>query len=98
MPLSLDVFNLESHNKEEWITMKVSVAMNLVELCLHSGETRDAALATLQVLSSSCGTILFCASFFYMFSEIKQLIALGISIHRNISYITVMELVNFLYV
>ncbi|OVA12725.1 Pleckstrin homology domain [Macleaya cordata] len=39
----------ESRNSEAWITMTVSVAINLVELCLHSGETRDAALATVQV-------------------------------------------------
>ncbi|KAF8380627.1 hypothetical protein HHK36_028116 [Tetracentron sinense] len=32
-----------------WITMKVLVAIDLVELCLHSGVARDAALATMQV-------------------------------------------------
>lgn len=64
IPLPLDVVNFESHNREEWITLKVSVTMDLVELCLHSGVTRDAPLATLQVSRSSSGTILFCACIF----------------------------------
>ncbi|XP_058084436.1 uncharacterized protein LOC131232245 isoform X2 [Magnolia sinica] len=44
-----DAVECESQDKEEWVTMKVSVAISLVELSLHSGVTRDAALATLQV-------------------------------------------------
>ncbi|KAI3918587.1 hypothetical protein MKX01_041907, partial [Papaver californicum] len=39
----------EVGNGEKWITMTVSVAINLVELSLHSGETRDAPLASLQI-------------------------------------------------
>ncbi|KAJ4951540.1 hypothetical protein NE237_028372 [Protea cynaroides] len=39
----------EMHERESWVSMKVLVAINLVELCLHSGVMRDAALATVQV-------------------------------------------------
>ncbi|XP_050223282.1 uncharacterized protein LOC126673249 [Mercurialis annua] len=39
----------EVQNGEAWISMKVSVLINLVELSLHSGVTRDASLATLQI-------------------------------------------------
>ncbi|KAL6008539.1 hypothetical protein ACLOJK_034052 [Asimina triloba] len=44
-----DVVEIKMQDKE-WVTMKVSLAISLVELCLHSGITRDAALATLQWL------------------------------------------------
>lgn len=39
----------ETQNGEAWIDLKVSVVIDLVELCLHSGAARDASLATLQV-------------------------------------------------
>lgn len=32
-----------------WVVMKVSVSVNLAELSLHSGITRDSPLATVQV-------------------------------------------------
>ncbi|XP_043697676.1 uncharacterized protein LOC122648528 isoform X2 [Telopea speciosissima] len=39
----------ETHERESWVSMKVWVAIDLVELCLHSGVKRDTALATVQV-------------------------------------------------
>lgn len=39
----------ETTNGEAWIMMKVSVVIDLVELRLHPGSTRDAYLATVQV-------------------------------------------------
>ncbi|GMH29787.1 hypothetical protein Nepgr_031630 [Nepenthes gracilis] len=39
----------ETQTVEVWITMKVLVAINLVELSLHSGVARDTSLATIQV-------------------------------------------------
>ncbi|XP_077244890.1 pleckstrin homology (PH) domain-containing protein [Tasmannia lanceolata] len=48
-PLPSGVEFEAAEGRQAWITMKVSVSINLVELCLHSGVTRDAALATLQV-------------------------------------------------
>lgn len=33
----------------QWITMKCSVTVNLIELSLHSGLSRDSPLATLEV-------------------------------------------------
>ncbi|XAR70581.1 hypothetical protein NMG60_11027484 [Bertholletia excelsa] len=39
----------ETQNKATWTTTKVSVDINLVELCLHYGMARDASLATMQV-------------------------------------------------
>ncbi|PIA31102.1 hypothetical protein AQUCO_05300139v1 [Aquilegia coerulea] len=47
LPVPSDA-ELESLDKESWITMTVLVAVSLVELSLHSGVTRDAALATVQ--------------------------------------------------
>uniref|UniRef100_A0A6N2K527 PH domain-containing protein n=1 Tax=Salix viminalis TaxID=40686 RepID=A0A6N2K527_SALVM len=39
----------ETPNREAWISLKVSVAINLVELCLYAGVARDASLATIKV-------------------------------------------------
>ncbi|XP_042953951.1 uncharacterized protein LOC122290372 isoform X2 [Carya illinoinensis] len=39
----------ETTNGEAWIMMKVSVVIDLVELRLHPGSTRDAYLATVQI-------------------------------------------------
>ena len=36
-------------NEGTWVLMKVGVMINLVELSLHSGRSRDAPLATIQV-------------------------------------------------
>jgi len=40
---------VESSSSEVWIDMKVIVAINLVELSLHKGTTKDSPLATVQV-------------------------------------------------
>lgn len=40
----------ETRNGEAWISLKVSVAINLVELCLYAGVARDASLATIKVM------------------------------------------------
>lgn len=40
-----------SKDVETWITNKFSVSINLVELSLHSGSTRDSPLASVQVLN-----------------------------------------------
>lgn len=36
-------------DRELWITVEVSVAINLVEMCLHAGVTGDASLASVKV-------------------------------------------------
>lgn len=41
----------EPSEKESWITIKVSVSVDFVELSLHSGITRDSPLASVQVLT-----------------------------------------------
>jgi len=40
----------ETANRESWISLKVSVAINLVELGLYAGVARDASLATIKVM------------------------------------------------
>lgn len=40
----------EAQNRLTWMAMKVSIDINLVELCLLHGIARDSSLATLQVL------------------------------------------------
>nr|DAD18267.1 TPA_asm: hypothetical protein HUJ06_019730 [Nelumbo nucifera] len=47
--LPLDVVEGVAQEREAWVTIKVSVAINLVKLCLYSGVARDTALATVQV-------------------------------------------------
>ncbi|KAF9624988.1 hypothetical protein IFM89_016808 [Coptis chinensis] len=47
IPLPSDV-ERESLNEKAWTSMILSVALDLVELSLHSGDTRDASLATVQ--------------------------------------------------
>lgn len=42
----------EAEDKDMWIVTKVSIAIDLVELGLHYGLTRDASLATMQVLET----------------------------------------------
>ncbi|KAJ8763967.1 hypothetical protein K2173_003749 [Erythroxylum novogranatense] len=39
----------ESQSVDAWISLKISVVVNLVQLCLHPGLTKDASLATIQV-------------------------------------------------
>lgn len=48
-PSSAVGFLQEPQHKGTWITMKVSVAIDLVELLLHSGMSRDSPLASIQV-------------------------------------------------
>lgn len=45
----LDPEKSESQARESWIATKVSVRIDMVELSLHYGITRDTSLATLQV-------------------------------------------------
>lgn len=47
--LELEPTEVEPDTREVWISMKVIVAINLVELSLHSGVARDAPLGTVQV-------------------------------------------------
>nr|XP_009413254.1 PREDICTED: uncharacterized protein LOC103994598 isoform X1 [Musa acuminata subsp. malaccensis] len=47
-PSSAVGFLQEPQHKGTWITMKVSVAIDLVELLLHSGMSRDSPLASIQ--------------------------------------------------
>ncbi|CAH9120085.1 unnamed protein product [Cuscuta europaea] len=46
---SSDTTKGEPEDGIRWVTTKVSVSIDLVELCLYYGLTRDASLATLQV-------------------------------------------------
>ncbi|XP_051144600.1 uncharacterized protein LOC127260739 isoform X2 [Andrographis paniculata] len=46
---SLDPARSETQTRETWIATKISVRIDMVELGLYYGTTRDAALATLQV-------------------------------------------------
>lgn len=39
----------QTEKSDAWISMKVSVVINLVELCLYVGTARDAPLAAVQV-------------------------------------------------
>ncbi|VFQ66400.1 unnamed protein product [Cuscuta campestris] len=51
-PLALqssEIANGETEDDARWVNTKVSVSIELVELCLFYGLTRDASLATLQV-------------------------------------------------
>jgi vacuolar protein sorting-associated protein 13A/C len=50
--IAQDTVGVESDtaNGETWIVMKVSVTINLVEMSLYRGSTRDASLSTMQVL------------------------------------------------
>lgn len=45
----LDPARSETQARETWVATKISVHIDMVELCLHYGVTRDASLATLQV-------------------------------------------------
>lgn len=55
--VSSDTAVSDLHVSETWITTKISVAIDLVELSLHSGLTRDSSLATVQVLIFSDGYV-----------------------------------------
>ncbi|XP_037495569.1 uncharacterized protein LOC105636609 isoform X2 [Jatropha curcas] len=46
---SVGVESIGQSSGEAWISMEVSVLINLVELRLHAGVTKDASLATIQV-------------------------------------------------
>ncbi|KAK1261313.1 hypothetical protein QJS04_geneDACA008707 [Acorus gramineus] len=48
VPLPSNLVDYESAERESWITLKVSVAISLMGLSLHSGTTRDASLCTVQ--------------------------------------------------
>lgn len=68
-PLALqspDTANTKTEDGIRWITTKVSVSINLVELCLYYGLKRDASLATLQVVifSYKCSLSCFLAFLF----------------------------------
>ncbi|KAK4844286.1 hypothetical protein QYF36_018501 [Acer negundo] len=39
----------ETPHRDVWIAIKVSVVINLIELCLHAGVSRDTSLASVQV-------------------------------------------------
>ncbi|XP_073111690.1 uncharacterized protein [Elaeis guineensis] len=43
-----DTIASESQERETWLTMKVLVAIDLIELSLHLGRTRDSSLASVQ--------------------------------------------------
>lgn len=47
---SEDPNTAQTEKSDAWISMKVSVVINLVELCLYAGTSRDAPLAAVQVL------------------------------------------------
>lgn len=51
--LDLGPTEAKSHTGEVWISMKVIVVVDLVELSLHSGAARDAPLGTVQVYRST---------------------------------------------
>lgn len=61
-----------SQDEETWISNKFSVSVNLVELSLHSGSTRDSPLASVQVLNfcreKYFGTALTAFFVFYVLS------------------------------
>lgn len=46
---SEDPNTAQTETSDTWISMKVSVVINLVELCLYAGTSRDAPLAAVQV-------------------------------------------------
>lgn len=46
---SEDTNAVQTEKTDAWISMKVSVVINLVELCLYAGTARDAPLAAVQV-------------------------------------------------
>ncbi|KAM7253783.1 hypothetical protein ACFE04_031465 [Oxalis oulophora] len=48
-PETSESVETETPSGEVWIAIKVSVVVNLIELCLCTGEGRDASLATVQV-------------------------------------------------
>ncbi|PIN17888.1 hypothetical protein CDL12_09445 [Handroanthus impetiginosus] len=48
-PQGLDPATSGTQAREMWVATKISVHIDMVELCLHYGITRDAPLATLQV-------------------------------------------------
>ena len=50
--------------REKWISTKVSVIIDLVELSLYYGVTRDASLATLKVTDSSLSS-------FFLYTNLK---------------------------
>lgn len=59
----------QTENKETWISMKVSVAIDLAELSLHAGTTRDSSLANVQATGAwilyklnTCGEGFLCAT------------------------------------
>ncbi|KAH7549714.1 hypothetical protein JRO89_XS13G0070800 [Xanthoceras sorbifolium] len=39
----------ETAHRDVWIAIKVSVVINLIELCLHAGVSRDTSLASVQI-------------------------------------------------
>ncbi|KAM7273618.1 hypothetical protein ACFE04_028282 [Oxalis oulophora] len=49
IPETSESVETQTPSGEVWIAIKVSVVVNLIELCLCTGEGRDASLATVQV-------------------------------------------------
>lgn len=65
-PQEPDGIESQSASGGAWVMMKVSVVIDLVELCLHAGVARDASLATVQVVSQF-GGFLNCWEFITVF-------------------------------
>lgn len=53
VPVYSDTIESETLSRERWIATKVSVIIDLIELSLYYGLTRDASLATLKVTDPS---------------------------------------------
>ena len=51
VPQGSEAAGTETKTGENYISMKLSVVIGVVELCLHYGTATDASLATLQVLN-----------------------------------------------
>lgn len=56
----------DSQSTATWITMKVSVAIDVVNLLLHSGNSRDSPLASIQVPNFICSFLIIPLKLFYL--------------------------------
>ena len=85
-----------SKDAETWITNKFSVSINLVELSLHSGSTRDSPLASVQVLN-------FCAekcfqtplTALFIFQRFSFPLHMGFLHNRNYDHVASLSEHNF---
>lgn len=74
-----DVVKSEAEDKDKWIETKVSIAINLVELGLHYGLTRDASLATMQVIEFDALLFkLYFLNYYYPFKLYFHLLAIPV--------------------